>query len=52
MNEIATILHGAPEPKAELSYYSPILIQCTLPPLRPQDALLGEEERQCRPCGF
>ena len=31
MNEIATILHGAPEPKAELSYYSPILIQCTLP---------------------
>ena len=30
-NSLARLFHGAPEQKAPLSYYSPILIQCTLP---------------------
>jgi hypothetical protein len=31
LNAIATLLQGAPPPKAPLSYYTPILILCTLP---------------------
>ncbi len=31
LNAIATLLQGAPQPKAPLSYSTPILIQCTLP---------------------
>ena len=31
MNSMATLLHGAPAPKNPVSYYTPELIQCTLP---------------------
>src|SRR5229473_681670 len=31
LNALATLIQGAPQPKASLSYYTPILIQCTLP---------------------
>jgi hypothetical protein len=31
LKAIGTFLQGAPQPKAPLSYYTPILIQCTLP---------------------
>ncbi len=31
LNALAKQFHGAPKEKAPLSYYSPILIQCTLP---------------------
>lgn len=31
LNAIATVLHGAPKQKTPISYYTPILIQCTLP---------------------
>jgi Plasmid encoded RepA protein len=33
---LARLFHGAPQQKAPLSYYSPILIQCTLPHSDPQ----------------
>jgi len=38
LNEMATLFHGVPETKPELSYYSPILIQCTLPHSDPKTA--------------
>ena len=38
LNDMATLFHGVPETKAELSYYSPILIQCTLPHSDPKTA--------------
>lgn len=38
LNGMMTTLHGAPEQKGELSYYSPILIQCTLPHSDPKTA--------------
>jgi Plasmid encoded RepA protein len=31
LNAIATVIQGAPPPRTPLSYYTPILIQCTLP---------------------
>src|SRR5712691_9091702 len=31
LNALATLIQGAPQPQAPLSYYTPILIQCTLP---------------------
>jgi hypothetical protein len=31
LNAIATVIQGAPPPRIPLSYYTPILIQCTLP---------------------
>lgn len=31
LKAIATVIQGAPQPKAPISYYAPILIQCTLP---------------------
>ena len=30
-NTVAAVYHGVPQPPAKISYYSPILIQCTLP---------------------
>src|SRR5712691_8705534 len=31
LNALATLIQGVPQPQAPLSYYTPILIQCTLP---------------------
>jgi replication initiator protein len=31
LNALATLIQGAPQPKTPLSYYTPILIHCTLP---------------------
>lgn len=31
LKAIGAFLHGAPQPKTSVSYYTPILIQCTLP---------------------
>ena len=36
LNAIATVLQGAPKQKAPISYYTPILIQCTLPYIDPK----------------
>ena len=31
LQALGTLIQGAPQPQAPLSYYTPILIQCTLP---------------------
>jgi hypothetical protein len=31
LNALATLIQGVPQPKTPISYYTPILIQCTLP---------------------
>ena len=36
LKAIATVLQGAPQRETSLSYYTPILIQCTLPHSDPQ----------------
>src|SRR5215217_2839762 len=36
LNAIATVIQGAPPPRTPLSYYTPILIQCTLPHSAPK----------------
>jgi hypothetical protein len=36
LNVFATLIQGAPQPRTPLSYYTPILIQCTLPHSDPE----------------
>jgi hypothetical protein len=36
LNAIATVLYGEPQPQRSISYYTPILIQCTLPYIDPK----------------
>ena len=37
-NTVEAVYHGVPQPPAKISYYSPILIQCTLPHSDPKAA--------------
>jgi len=36
LKAVATVLQGAPKQKTPISYYTPILIQCTLPYIDPK----------------
>ena len=38
-NTVAAVYHGVPQPPAKISYYSPLLIQCTLPHSDPKTAV-------------
>lgn len=47
LKTMARQFYGAPDGKAELSYYSPILIQCTLPHSDPKAAFWSRENGNC-----